>query len=318
MAVQPDDDSPPSDFFGSKNAFWAAGWLRDLLQCDSVDAVRTFVDARLGPESPGSVEDMLHLKILLHALYEEACAPTDEGWRRIRLAVSAVRPSASDEVAATLDETEAASEESHEKAAFPEPPPPPMHEVPGHPAGGHESPWAPAARAPTPSGATPPPAPMAPSRAATSAPEDSVDSTAFMSPLALQDLESAVPFAGSREPAPEQARDAETPHEQVGKTGALDLAKIASTRTTASSQKPDGEPPIPVERYAMVVACTEDADDARRAQVHAQVGLESEEDRRKLDQEYGRFLRSSPELKLQFIRDLKRWKDWLEGQKEGG
>jgi hypothetical protein len=48
------------------------------------------------------------------------------------------------------------------------------------------------------------------------------------------------------------------------------------------------------------------------------VGVHSEEDRRKLDQEYGRFLRSSPELKLQFIRDLKRWKDWLEGQKGSG
>jgi hypothetical protein len=48
---------------------------------------------------------------------------------------------------------------------------------------------------------------------------------------------------------------------------------------------------------------------------HQETYFGAEDDRRKLDQEYGRFLRSSPELKLQFIRDLRRWKDWLEGQK---
>jgi hypothetical protein len=106
----------------------------------------------------------------------------------------------------------------------------------------------------------------------------------------------------------------EEPHEDVGKTGAIDLGMIAATRTTATSEKPSGDPPIPVERYAMVVACTDGAPPHRRAEIHRQAGIESEEQRRTIDQVYGRFLRSVPEVKEQFVRELKRWQDWLAGE----
>ena len=308
-----EDFSEPKAFFGSNQWREASAWLGQRLACDSLTDVTVFRERKFCDQAP-TLAELVHLKAVIAALYEQAIGGTAQHWDRVRLAHSALDPKALDVVADLLDDK--ARQGALE--AGPEPQDPTGAHITTPPDNFMQqkapSPVVPPAPAPVDA-----PSPLGPSPWQGVPSERThgggIDVTAYISPLEFEELETAVPFTGSRVSAPEPPQKEEAPHEDVGQTAAVDLAKIASTRTTAGSEKPEGEPPIPVERYAMVVACTEDADDARRAQVHAQVGVGSEEDRRKLDQEYGRFLRSSPELKLEFIRDLKRWKDWLEGQR---
>ena len=77
--------------------------------------------------------------------------------------------------------------------------------------------------------------------------------------------------------------------------------------TSAFSPVPEGAP-MQVERYAIIVLLTEGATDARRQEVHEQYGIGSEEERSRLDQEFGRALRRSDALRRDFERALEEWK----------
>ena len=380
--------TPPSDteesFFGSEEAAWAAGWLEELLACASPEEVQEFVENRSGPETTASAEDFLMLKALVHTLYETGCAPSEEGWRRVRLALSALRPAAVEEVREAMVATDEPNERPSEVvAAVSEAPAVSVkvnapRVVPTNPPAG-TSPWASSRGGGVSggvSGAPAPPIPLAhyaaivvgtegrdaaqagaiqaqygiddgahrarideafsalfradPTQRAeyeeqlsryrswrsvsvaedasqTPAPSaaDGLDSTEFMAPIDPDTLAKSTPFQGQAAP-PSSAVDDE-PHPAAGGTAAVNPAEVAAAVTSAFSPVPEGAP-MQVERYAIIVLLTEGATDARRQEVHEQYGIGSEEERSRLDQEFGRALRRSDALRRDFERALEEWK----------
>ena len=371
---------------GSRSARWSSAWIEPLLRCESLPEVERFIDGRFAPSAPVELADVLLLKMLFNELYELGSAPSEEGWRRVRLALSAVRPNAKDEVEALLEGASPSNAEQallHSLSVAVAPKPPSATGLPSAPSAAVQpsapSPW-------TGGGAsTPEPAvsalPMNVERYAnlvarteelepsqvwavhaefgvgdgghrravdcafrqafagdhallrtyeeylhhfrqwrrsqevaspTAAREgpppsstSSVDSTAFMTPIA--DHADPVPFRG-KVAAPSLSLDDE-PHPAMGSTGAVDLAVVAAIATSVFAPvKDDSELALPLDKYAVVVLLTENADEAKRSQVHREYGIVDEAARRKLDQDVGQALRKDARLRETFRYYLEQWK----------
>ncbi|MEZ4447219.1 MAG: hypothetical protein R3B72_49525 [Polyangiaceae bacterium] len=128
-----------------------------------------------------------------------------------------------------------------------------------------------------------------------------------MAPLNLPDYAEPVPFQGKVAAPPSAVED--EPHPAMGGTAAVNLAEVAAIATGVFS--PVGEDlglPLPLEKYAVVVLLTENANEARRAQVHREYGIVDETARQKLDQDVGRALRKEAKLRERFRHYLEQWK----------
>ncbi|MEZ4445446.1 MAG: hypothetical protein R3B72_40605 [Polyangiaceae bacterium] len=131
-----------------------------------------------------------------------------------------------------------------------------------------------------------------------------VDATSFMAPIELAD---PVPFRGNAVAPPSAVE--EEPHPAIGSTGLLDLDAVAAIATNVfAPANKESELALPLDRYAVVVLLTENADEARRAQVHREYGIADEAARRKLDQDVGRALRKDAKLRETLQQYLEQWK----------
>jgi hypothetical protein len=154
-----------------------------------------------------------------------------------------------------------------------------------------------------------------------------------MSTIDIDDAteKTATPFGGSA-PAPAPAVDELAPHAELGATASVDLSHLAGVLAAADPEhvppRPIAEPPadaaggrmtepygyVAVERYAAVVAHTEDGSEQQHAEVHRRYGIESDAARRALDEEMEAKMAADPSLRARFHTTVGQWRDWLERQ----
>ncbi len=138
-----------------------------------------------------------------------------------------------------------------------------------------------------------------------------LDGTALMAPLDLDEAgkRPPLPFQGQAPAPPSVALQA---HPSAGETGTVDPADIAAALASPFAARLQAGD-LDVDRYAAIVAFTEQGSPDKRAEVHAHYGLADEAARRALDQQMASAFRNQPALKARFEQALARWRRYRSG-----
>ncbi len=136
-------------------------------------------------------------------------------------------------------------------------------------------------------------------------------STEFLDPGLAAEIAALqpTPFEGSA-PAPPPARH--EPDSMKGETAAVDHALVADVLASYPTAAPAALP-MSIERYAAVVACTENASPEEAARVHAQYGIADAVNRRHIDEMFRNHFATDGGAKRQFETHLEQWRAWRRG-----